>query len=224
MRAERSEIMAILNNLAATGYACRRARNTGSALAAWTLIAAGVLAGCSSAATGPSSAALARPAVSAASAAVAARVFVSRTNGYAVSLPAGWSVHAAQPWRVPPPQGHENGSVDIFYARPYAVAWAFAAPAQTSLAAFATATTRAGTELQCPAQPQIDQPVTIGGAPALLIGMSCPSQGGVLMLTAVTTHKQKTLAFEFEDSSGVTTAARADRVAFREFLTGVRFR
>ena len=216
--------MSILNNLAATGYACRRARNTGSALAACTLIAAGVLAGCSSPATGPSSAAPTRPAVSGAGAAVTARVFVSQTNGYAVALPAGWSVHAAQPWRVPPPQGHENGSVDIFYVRPYAVAWAFAAPAQADLAAYATATTRAATQLPCPAAPQIDQQVTIGGAAASLIGMSCPSQGGVVMLTAVTTHKQKTLVFEFEDSSGVTTAAQADRVAFREFLTGVRFR
>ena len=148
---------------------------------------------------------------------------MSQTNGYAVALPAGWSVHTARPWRVPPPQGHENGSVDIFYVRPYAVAWAFAAPAQADLAAYATATTRAATQLPCPAAPQIDQQVTIGGAAASLIGMTFPSQGGVYMLTAATMHKQTAVVFVFQDTSGIRAAQQADRVAFRALLAGVRF-
>jgi hypothetical protein len=69
-----------------------------------------------------------------------------------------------------------------------------------------------------------DQHVTIDGAVASLIGMICPSQGGVYMLTAATTHKPTAVVFVFEDTSGVWAAQQADRVAFRELLTGVRFR
>jgi hypothetical protein len=93
-----------------------------------------------------------------------------------------------------------------------------------SLTGYATATARAAAQVPCPAAPQIDQQVTIGGAAARLIGMTCPAQGGVYMLTAATTHKQTAVVFVFEDTSGVTAAQHADRMAFRELLTDVRFR
>ena len=67
--------------------------------------------------------------------------------------------------------------------------------------------------------PQTSQAVTIGGVPARLIGMRCPARGGVLMLTAVTTRGQSARVITFEDSSGVPSAERADRAAFREFLS-----
>ena len=44
------------------------------------------------------------------------------------------------------------------------------------------------------------------------------------MLTAVTTRGQSALVVTFEDSSGVSSGERADRAAFREFLTGTRLR
>jgi hypothetical protein len=204
----------------AAGDAHRRARKTGKVAAACALV---TVAGCSSSATGPPRALPARSHVSVADVPAAARVFVSRGHGYTATLPAGWSAQAAQPWRLPGSQADEKGGVDVFYVRPYAVAWGFAAPAQASLVTYATATTRAAAQLSCPAVPPINQPITIGGAPALLIGMSCPSPGGVLMLTAVTTQKQKTLVFEFEDVSGIASAAQVDRAAFREFLAGIRF-
>ena len=208
----------------AAGDARRRAGKTGKVAAACALVTvAGVVAGCSSSATGPPRALPVRSHISAADAPAAFRVFVSRGHGYTATLPGGWSAQAAQPWRLPGSQAHENGGVDVFYVRPYAVAWGFTAPAQASLATYATATTRAAAQLSCPAVPQVNQPITIGGAPALLIGMSCPSPGGVLMLTAVTTQKQKTLVFEFEDTSGIASTAQVDRVAFREFLAGIRF-
>jgi hypothetical protein len=59
---------------------------------------------------------------------------------------------------------------------------------------------------------------------AVLIGMHCPAQGGLLMLTAVTTHGQTTLVITFEDSSGISSAEQVDRAAFREFLAGIRLR
>ena len=207
---------------AASGYACRRARNTGSALAACTLIAACVLAGCSSPATGPSSAAPTRPAVSGASAAT--RVFSSPHYGYTMVLPAGWSGRGAQPWDGPGSRGLAKDSVDVFRGPPYVTAWTFAAPMPPSLTGYATATARAAAQVSCPAAPQIDQQVTISGAVASLIGMTCPSQAGVYMLTAATTHKQTAVVFVFEDTSGVRATRQADRRAFRELLTGVRFR
>lgn len=216
--------MSILTHLAAAmAYTWRRARNTGSALAACTLIAAGVLAGCSSPATGPSSAAPTRPVGSSASAAVAARVFNSPHYGYTMALPADWTAQGAQPWDGPGSSGLEKDGVDVFRGPPYVTAWAFAAPTPPSLTGYTTAIARAAAQLPCPATPQIDQQVTIGGAAASLIGMTCPSQGGVYMLTAATTHKQTALVFVFEDTSGVRAAQQADRAAFRELLTGVRF-
>jgi hypothetical protein len=93
-----------------------------------------------------------------------------------------------------------------------------------SLTGYATAIARAAAQLPCPAAPQINQQVTIGGAAASLIGMTCPSQGGIYMLTEATTHKQTALVFVFEDTSGVRAAQQADRAAFRALLSGVRFR
>jgi hypothetical protein len=212
---------------AATWHADRRARNTVAALLACaliTVITVGELAGGSSPATGPSSAGPARSPVPAASAAAAARVFSSPRNGYTVALPAGWSAEAGQPFAGPGGAGLGKDGVDVFHGPPYRVAWAFAAPIPPSLAGYATATARAAAQLRCPAAPQIDQQVTIGGAAASLIGMTCPSQGGVYMLTAATTHKQTALVFVFDDTSGVRAAQQADRAAFRELLAGVRFR
>jgi len=86
-----------IHKSAATGYAHRQSRNSGSALAACALIAAGVLAGCSSPAPGLSSAAPAQsPVIDA-----GARVFTSVHYGYTVALPAGWSAQGAQPWDGP---------------------------------------------------------------------------------------------------------------------------
>lgn len=141
-----------------------------------------------------------------------------------MALPAGWSAQGAQPWDGPGSRGPGKDGVYVFRGPPYAAAWAFAAPMPPSLTGYATAIARAAAQVPCPAAPQIGQLVAIGGAAAWLIGMTCPAQGGVYMLTAATTHKQQAVVFVFEDTSGVRAAQQADRVAFRELLTGVRFR
>ena len=171
---------------------------------------------------GPSSAAPARPSGSGASA--AARVFSSPHYGYTMALPAGWAAQGAQPWDGPGSRGSGKDGVDVFRGPPYVAAWTFAAPMPPSLAGYATAIARAAAQVRCPAAPQMGQQVAIGGAAARLIGMTCPSQGGIYMLTAATTHKQTAVVFVFEDTSGVRGAQHADRVAFRELLAGVRFR
>jgi hypothetical protein len=140
-----------------------------------------------------------------------------------VALPAGWSAQAAQPFDGPGTAGLAEYGVDVFHGPPHVVAWAFAAK-PADLAGYTTAIARAAAQLPCPAVPQLDQQVRIAGAAATLTGMSCPTQGGIYMLAAATTHNQTALVFVFQDSSGITAAEHADRVAFRELLAGIRFR
>jgi hypothetical protein len=148
----------------------------------------------------------------------AARVFSSWLYGYTVALPAGWSAQPGPRWVGAP------GPADIFRGLPYVAAWAFAVPRPASPAGYATAITQATAQLPCPAAPQTSQAITISGMPARLIGMRCPAPGGVLMLTAVTTRGQSALVVTLEDTSGMPSAERADRAAFREFLAGIRLR
>jgi len=148
--------------------------------------------------------------------AAAARVFSSWLYGYTVALPAGWSAQPGPRWVGAP------GPADIFRGLPYVVAWAFAVPRPASPAEYATAITQTTAQLPCPAAPQTSQAITIAGVPARLIGMRCPARGGVLMLTAVTTRGPSALVVTLEDTSGMPSAERADRAAFREFLAGIR--
>ena len=186
--------------------------------AAISLTLAGVLAGCSSPAAGPPGAPASR--ASGASGQAAARVFSSRLYGYTIALPAGWSAQPGQRWGGT----GAPGPVDVFRGQPYVAAWAFAVPRPARPVAYATAITRTAAQLPCPAAVLTSQAVTIGGVAARLIGMSCPSQGGVFMLTAAATHNQTALVVVFEDSSGVKAAEHADRAVFRALLASIRFR
>jgi hypothetical protein len=196
----------------------------GRIIAAFSLTLAGVLVGCSSplaVSPGPSAPEPSAPGTSASGASVtAAHVFTSRLYGYTLAVPANWTAQPGQGWGV-------TGAprvVDVFRGLPNVAAWAFALPRPASPAGYATAITRTAAQLPCPAAPRTRQAVTIGGVPAVLIGMRCPSRGGVLMLTAATTRGQSTLVLMFEDSSGIASIERADRAAFRELLAGVRLR
>lgn len=191
----------------------------GLTIAAISLGLVGVLAGCSSQLAG-SPGASAPPSRASGTTAPAARVFTSRLYGYTVALPAGWSAQPGQRWGGT----GAPGPVDVFRGQPNVAAWAFAVPRPASPAAYASAITQTAAQLPCPAAPRSSQALTIGGMQAVLIGMHCPAQGGLLMLTAVTTHGQTTLVITFEDSSGISSAEQADRAAFREFLAGIRLR
>ena len=191
----------------------------GLTIAAISLGLVGVLVGCSSQLAG-SPGASAPPSRASGTTAPAARVFTSLLYGYTVALPAGWSAQPGQRWGgtgAPSP-------VDVFRGQPNVAAWAFAVPRPASPAAYASAITQTAAQLPCPAALQSSQAVTIDGVRAVLIGMHCPAQGGLLMLTAVTTHGQTTLVITFEDSSGISSAEQVDRAAFREFLAGIRLR
>jgi hypothetical protein len=204
----------------------RRPIRQGPALLA-LLIMAAALAGCaSSATTVASSASPAHPRASGASTSAAARIFTSRHYGYTETPPAGWysSGQATQQWNGHGAPGGEDSVVDLFYGPGGVEAWAVAAPTKESLAAYARSTIRAAAAAHpCPAVPQTDQAITIGGAPARLLSMQCPAGSGFLVQTAVTIHAGTAFVFASQNPSGATAAHRADRAAFRNFLGGIRF-
>ena len=174
------------------------------ALAALVAVA-GVLVGCGS--SGPSA-------------------FTSQNYGYTVALPAGWSGHqASYQWNGGGSPSHGDGDVDLFPGPGSSFAIAFAAPSGESLAGYvATFVRDEAAEHRCPPVPQTDQAVTIGRAPARLLGMHCPAPSGLLVLNAITVHAKTGYVFVFEDPSGGTAAAEhADRLAFGKFLAGIRF-
>jgi len=178
----------------------------------------GVLVGCSSAAVPSLGASTSQSHASRSGVSPTVHVFRSRLYGYAVALPAGWSAQPDQHWGgIGAP-----GPVDVFRGQPYVAAWAFAVPRPARPVAYATAITRTAAQFPCPAAPELSQAITIGGTRAWLIGMRCPAQDGVLMLTALTTGGRSALVVMFEDVSGIVSAQRPDRAAFRELLADIR--
>jgi len=186
------------------------------------------LAGCASpAATRPVSASSAHSPAPAASTPAAPGMFTSRHYGYTEALPAGWgsATPATQQWNGKGAPGDEDSVVDLFQGPGGVEAWAVAAPTKESLAAYTKTVSRAAAAAHpCPKVPQTDQAITIGGAPARLIGMQCPPGSGFLVETAVTIRHGTAFVFSSQNPSGTTpTDQPADRAAFRTFLAGLGF-
>ena len=189
-----------------------------------SLIMIALLAGCtSSATTGPGAPSTQSPAATASTPA-AARIFTSRHYGYTETLPAGWTGgQATQQWNGTGAPGDEDSVVDLFQGPGGVEAWAIAAPTQENLAAYARATIRAAAAAHpCPATPQTDQAITVGGASARLLSMQCPPGSGFLVETAVTIHDGTAFVFASQNPSG-TGSNSADRAAFRTFLASIQF-
>lgn len=188
------------------------------------LIVGAVLAGCASpAGAHTASASPTHSPALAASTPAAARTVTSRHYGYTETLPAGWAsaAQATQQWDGKGAPGAEDSVVDLFTGPGSLQAWAIAAPTKESLAAYATATIRAAhAGHPCPAAPQTNQAITIGGAPARLLGMQCPAGSGFLVEIAVTIRHGTAFVFASQNPTGT---APTDRAAFRNFLTGITF-
>lgn len=183
-----------------------------------------LLAGCASpATTGPGAPPAQSPAATASTPA-AARIFTSRHYRYTEALPAGWTGgQATQQWNGTGAPGDDDSVVDLFHGPGGVEAWAIAAPTKENLAAYTRTTTRAAAAAHpCPATPQTDQAITIGGAPAQLLSMQCPPGSGFLVELAVTTHDGTAFVFASQNPSG-TGSQSADRTAFRTFLASIRF-
>ena len=155
----------------------------------------------------------------------AARVFTSRQYGYTEALPAVWRLarQATRQWDGKGAPGYETPVVDLFQGPGSLQAWAIAAPTNKNLAAYTSATIRASHLAHpCPAVPQTDQAITIGGAPARLLGMQCAPGSGFLVEIAVTVHNGTAFVFASQHQPGTPVHYPADRAAFRRFLAGIR--
>jgi len=150
-----------------------------------------------------------------------ARTFTSRHYGYTETLPTGWySVGpATQQWNGKGSPGFDSPVIDLFTGPGSLEAWADAAPTNKNLAAYTSATIRAARAGHPCSAPLTNQAITIGGAPARLLGMHCPPRSGFLVEIAVTVHHGTAFVFASQNPTGTTPG---DRTAFRKFLAGIR--
>jgi hypothetical protein len=147
----------------------------------------------------------------------------SRHYGYTEALPAGWRLltQAAQQWDGKGAPANDDRVVDLFRGHRGVEAWAYAAPTNKNLAAYTTAAIRAARAAHPCSAPQTNQAITIGGAPARLLGMQCPAGSGFLVEVAVTVRHGTAFVFASQNPTGTTPT---DRGAFRNFLAGIRLR
>jgi hypothetical protein len=154
------------------------------------------------------------------------RMFTSRHYGYTETLPARWRLarQATRQWHGTGGPGYDRPVVDLFAGPRGVQAWAIAAPTNKSLAAYAAATIRASRAAHPCSRPQTSEAITIGGAPARLLGMICAPHSGFLVEIAVTVRNGTGFVFASQNPPGATTATdrATERAAFRNFLAGIR--
>ena len=157
----------------------------------------------------------------------AARIVTSRHYGYTETLPAGWRLarQATQRWNGQGGPGYDSPVMDLFQGPGSLQAWVLAAPTNKNLAAYtATVIRESHANHPCPVRPQINQAITIGGAPARLLGMQCAPGSGFLVEIAVTVHHGTAFVFGSQNpfKFGSQNPRKADRAAFHNFLDGIR--
>ena len=151
----------------------------------------------------------------------AARIVTSRHYGYAEALPAAWRLvrQAARRWNGKGAPGYDRRVVDLF-AGPHGIeAWAYAAPTNKNLESYTTTAIRAARAGHPCSPPQTGRAITIGGAPARLLGMQCPAGSGFLVEIAVTVRNGTAYVFASQNPTGTEPT---DRAAFRNFVAGIR--
>lgn len=175
------------------------------------LAAALVLASCSSAAPSP------------ATPVPGSITFTSTTYHYSLLLPPGWkTVQASGAWDgkgVGP--SHEDPRADVFDG-PVVTAWAAAGPSTKDLAG-SVADIIAGNAAEhgdtCPATPDIQEPITIGGQPGTLIGWNC----GILINVAVTVRGGVLYQFAQRDTAVHAATDPTDKAVFVTLVSTVKF-
>jgi hypothetical protein len=152
-----------------------------------------------------------------------ARMVTSRHYGYTEAVPAGWRLvrQATRQWNGQGGPGYDSNVVDLFAGPRGVRAWALATSTRQNLTAYKTAVIRASRAAHPCSPPQSDRPITIGGAPARLVGMQCAPHSGFYVEIAVTVHNGTGFVFASQPAPG-TTGAGQPAAAFRKFLAGIR--
>jgi hypothetical protein len=149
--------------------------------------------------------------------------FASTTYGYSLTVPAGWtSIQASVAWNGSGAPFSGDAEADQFNGPGTASAWAFAAPTTKDLAGYAQeriAATAAAASATCPAAPDLQDQIEIGGEPGTLLSWDC----GILINIAVMVHNGAGYLFGFRDPAVHAATDAADRATFLDLLKSVRF-
>lgn len=151
-------------------------------------------------------------------------VFTSPLYHYSIALPAGWTAIAATvAWDGTSTPGHTDSIVDQFQSSTGTVAWTYAAPTTKSLAALSAARTAADAATHpCPTTPEINEPITVAGEPAVFTSKHCPAGSGTLVANTAVIHNGIGYFFYFQHPESVT-ADPNDLAVFKTLLSGVEF-
>lgn len=148
-------------------------------------------------------------------------VFTSPLYGYTVTIPAGWTAAPAMLRWDGTKQPGPDAETDKFAGSKSLSVWAFAGPFSGDLAAFvadrivATARDHSNT---CPvADPEINEPLQIGGQQWVLLGWNC----GALINYAVTVRAGVAYEFAFRDLAIKAATDPVDRALFQSMLESI---
>lgn len=152
------------------------------------------------------------------------RSFTSKTYGYTLTVPAGWTTRQAfAKWDGESELDGTSASVDLI-GQPADTkgVWAAAAPSKRDLAAdtaFAIIWTAHYHGDYCPSRPDMRNRVTVGGQPGVLLAYNC----GILVNTALTVNHGVEYWFVFIDRGQAAATDPTDRATFLAMLSSVRF-
>ncbi len=160
---------------------------------------------------------------SAPSAAAVPTTFTSATYGYSLTVPAGWTaIQATTAWDGVSSLSHDAAESDQFVESYTRSAWANVAPTKGGLADVvrqAISDTVKYHSDTCPAAPEAQRKITIGGEPGMLLEWNC----GILINNALTVHHQVAYLFGFRDLRIHAANDAKDRAALQGLLDSVRF-
>jgi hypothetical protein len=149
--------------------------------------------------------------------------FTSTTYGYSLTLPPGWtSIQATAAWDGTGAPFHDVPEADQFISSGVSSVWFFGAPTTKSVAnrvKESIAANAAEHSNTCPVVPDIQDPITIGGDPGVLIGYNC----GILINSAITVHDGFAYVFGMRDPAVHAATDPTDRALFLEILDSVKF-
>lgn len=159
----------------------------------------------------------------AARASVGTTTFTSTTYGYSLMVQTGWTtVQASMAWDGNEAAFHDVPQADQFVGPAAASSWAVAAPTLKDLAGYVKERIAANAAVpggRCPATPDAEDPIEIGGEPGTLLAWNC----GILINSAVTVHDGIGYAFGFRDPSVHAATDPTDRAILLELLESVGF-
>jgi hypothetical protein len=147
--------------------------------------------------------------------------FTSAVYGYSVEVPAGWgTIKAKVAWDGTSKTSSDSPNVDRWVSRTGESAWGFAAPYAGDLSAYTKRAVADNAKYHgdtCPPTPEVEDPITIGGEPGVLLAYDC----GILINIAVTVHDGVGYTFALRDPTIPAATDPADAAIFAALLDSV---